>query len=179
MVRQLSLISSMKGFIKRPKRTKNEIFLEKMEKLIPWKLVCEVILPYYPREGKGRRPIGLERMLRMYLVSQWFNLSDMACEEAVYDIAVFREFCHFDIGDEGVPDATTLENFRRMLEEYKLGEEIFRFLGGLLERNGLRCSMGAIVDATIIAAPSSTKNGGKKRDSEMGSTHKGGIGILG
>jgi IS5 family transposase len=113
-------------------------------------------------------------MLRMYCVANWFNLADEACEDAMYDIVAFREFCRIDLGRQGVPDATTLLNFRHLLEKHELGAAIFARVGQLLVANGLKLSGGTIVDATIIAAPSSTKNEDKARDPEMHSTSKGG-----
>jgi IS5 family transposase len=144
-----------------------------MDKLVPWGELCAVIEPYYPKAGNGRPPIGLERMLRMYFVAHWFNLADEACEDALYDIAAFRDFCRIDLGRESVPDATSLLGFRHLLEEHKLGAAMFSKVGELLQANGLRLSGGTIVDATIIAAPSSTKNADKARDPEMHQTKKG------
>ena len=163
-------------FDKYSKRTRKEIFLAKMDKLIPWQALCAVIEPYYPKVGKagGRPPRGLERMLRMYFSAQWFNLADVACEEFLYDTLSARNFCHFDLGNEPIPDATTLENFRHLLERHKLGEQLFATIGQLLLDAGLKLSNGTIVDATIIAAPSSTKNIKRERDPEMSSTKKGG-----
>jgi len=170
-MRQASLSDT---YTKYSKRTKKEIFLAKMDKLIPWQALCAVIEPHYPKAGKGRPPRGLERMLRMYFVAHWFNLADEACEEFLYDMPPARQFCQFDLGNEPIPDATTLENFRHLLERHKLGEQLFAAVGGLLLSAGLKLSNGTIVDATIIAAPSSTKNADKERDPEMSSTSKGG-----
>ncbi len=161
------------GFIKHPKRTRKAMFLERMNGLLPWKEMCALIEPHYPKAGNGRPPRGLERMLRMYLVSQWFNLSDEACEEALYEVMSFRQFCGFDLGNEPIPDATTLENFRHLLERHALGKALFSLIGDLLDKHGLRYSGGTIVDATIIEAPTSTKNQDQQRDSEMRSTKKG------
>ena len=169
-MQQLSLSGT---FDKYRKRTKQEIFLEKMDKLIPWKELCTVIEPHYPKVGKGRPPRGLERMLRMYFVAHWFNLADEACEDFLYNMPTARHFCKFDLGNEPIPDATTLENFRHLLERHKLGEQLFGVVGSLLDNAGLRLSGGTIVDATIIAAPSSTKNAKSERDPEMSSTKKG------
>lgn len=161
------------GFIKQPKRTRKAVFLERMNGLLPWQDMCRLIAPHYPKAGNGRPPRGLERMLRMYLVSQWFNLSDEACEEALFEIMSFRQFCKFDLGNESIPDATTLENFRHLLEQHHLGKALFTLIGDLLDKQGLRYSGGTIVDATIIQAPTSTKNQDKQRDTEMRSTKKG------
>ena len=114
-MRQQSLADE--GFERYRKSTRRDQFLAEMEQIIPWRDLCKVIKPFYPKpKGAGRPPIGLERMLRMYLIANWFNLADEACEDALYDIAVFREFCRFDLGRERIPDATTLLNFRHMLE---------------------------------------------------------------
>jgi len=144
-----------------------------MDALVPWAEFCSVIEPYYPKAGDGRRPVGLERMLRMYFVANWFNLADEACEDALYDVEAFRNFCRIDLGRERVPDATTLLNFRHLLERNELGAALFAKVGELLLGCGLKLSGGTIVDATIIAAPSSTKNAGKARDPEMHQTKKG------
>jgi len=163
-------------FDKYSKRTRKEIFLNKMDSLISWQALCAVIEPHYPKTGKsgGRPPRGLERMLRMYFIANWFNLADEACEEFLYDHHAARHFCKFDLGNEPIPDATTLENFRHLLEKHKLGEQLFAAIGELLLNAGLKLSNGTIVDATIIAAPSSTKNADKQRDPEMSSTQKNG-----
>jgi IS5 family transposase len=168
---QASLMTD--GFIKQPKRTRKAVFLERMNGLLPWNKMCELIASHYPKAGNGRPPRGLERMLRMYLVSQWFNLSDAACEEALYEIMSFRQFCGFDLGNETIPDATTLENFRHLLERHALGKSLFCLIGDLLDKQGLRYSGGTIVDASIIDAPTSTKNQHKQRDTEMHATKKG------
>ena len=140
---------------------------------MPWAEFCALIEPHYPKAGNGRPPVGLERMLRMYCVANWFNLSDEACEEALYDMPVFRQFCRIDLGRERVPDATTLLNFRHLLEARDLGAALFAKVGELLLANGLRLSGGTIVDATLIAAPPSTKNRDKSRDRQMHQTKKG------
>ena len=112
-------------------------------------------------------------MLRMYFLSHWFNLADEACEDALYDVPAFRDFCRIDLGNETVPDATTLLNFRHLLEQHNLGAALFTKVGELLHKNGMKLSGGTIVDATIIAAPSSTKNADQTRDHEMHQTKKG------
>jgi IS5 family transposase len=132
-----------------------------------------LIEPHYPKAGNGRQPIGLERMLRMYWVANWFNLADEACEEAMYDVPVFREFCGFDLGRERIPDATTLLKFRHLLEENDFGKTMFARVGALLQANGVKVSGGTMVDATLIAAPPSRKNEDKARDPEMHQTKKG------
>ena len=161
------------GFEAYRKTTRKGEFLSRMDALVPWAEFCAVIEPYYPKAGDGRRPVGLERMLRMYFIANWFNLADVACEDALYDVPAFRDFCQFDLGRERVPDATTLLNFRHLLEQHDLGAALFAKVGELLLSSGLKLSGGTIVDATIIAAPSSTKNADNTRDPEMHQTKKG------
>jgi len=156
------------------KPTRREIFLEEMDRIIPWDELCAVIEPFYPKpKGAGRRPIGLQRMLRIHFLQHWFNLSDPAMEEALYDSRAMRLFAGIDLGEEPAPDETTILKFRHLLESHNLGEKLFQLIGEYLEANGLKVSQGTIVDATIISAPSSTKNRDKKRDPEMHSTKKG------
>ena len=171
-MKQMTLAAA-KGFEKHNRATRKAEFLARMESLMPWAEICTVIEPHYPKAGNGRPPVGLERMLRMYCVANWFNLSDEACEDALYDVPVFREFCRIDLGRERVPDATTLLNFRHLLEAHDLGAALFAKVGELLLANGMRLSGGTIVDATLIAAPPSTKNKDKSRDPEMHQTKKG------
>lgn len=156
------------------KPTRREIFLDEMDKIIPWAELCDVIEPFYPNpKGAGRRPVGLERMLRIHFLQHWFNLSDPALEEALYDSRAMRKFVGIDLGQEPVPDETTILKFRHLLEAHDLGKALFHLIGQYLEENGLKVSRGTIVDATIISAPSSTKNQEKKRDPEMHQTRKG------
>ena len=164
---------AVNGFEAYRKTTRKAEFLSRMDTLVPWAEFCSVIEPYYPKAGDGRRPIGLERMLRMYFIANWFNLADVACEDALYDVEAFQDFCRIDLGRERVPDATTLLNFRHLLEQNELGAALFAKVGELLLASGLKLSGGTIVDATIIAAPSSTKNADKTRDPEMHQTKKG------
>jgi IS5 family transposase len=164
---------AVNGFEAYRKTTRKAEFLSRMDALVPWAEFCAVIEPYYPKAGDGRPPVGLERMLRMYFIANWFNLSDVACEDALYDIPAFRDFCQFDLGRERIPDATTLLNFRHLLERSELGAALFAKVGELLLANGMKLSGGTIVDATIIAAPSSTKNADNARDPEMHQTKKG------
>ena len=171
-MKQMTLAAA-KGFEKHNRATRKAEFLARMESLMPWAEFCTVIEPHYPKAGNGRPPVGLERMLRMYCVANWFNLSDEACEDALYDVPVFREFCRIDLGRERVPDATTLLNFLHLLEAHDLGAALFAKVGELLLANGMRLSGGTIVDATLIAAPPSTKNKDKSRDPEMHQTKKG------
>jgi len=160
-------------FEKYRRPTRRDEFLATMERIVPWAALCEVVEPHYPKPGNGRPPVGLERMLRMYFVQHWFNLADEACEEALLDSTALRRFVGIDLGRERVPDATTLLNLRRMLEEHKLGEALFAKVGQVLQAQGLKVGTGTIVDATIIGAPSSTKNREKQRDPEMHQTKKG------
>ena len=161
------------GFERYRRPTKRDAFLATMEQIVPWVELCSVIEPHYPKAGNGRPPIGLERMLRMYCVQHWFNLADEACEEALLDSAALRRFVGIDLGRERVPDGTTLLKFRRLLEKHKLGEVLFAKVGEVLQARGLKLGTGTIVDATIIGAPSSTKNADKQRDPEMHQTRKG------
>ena len=157
----------------RRKKTKREEFLDSMDEIIPWDYWIELIREHYPSGKRGRPPRGVETMLRMYLMQNWFNLSDAAIEDAIYDSYAMRSFMHIDFLEEQVPDATTLLKFRHLLEEHKIGEKIFADVTARLERSGLIMHGGTIVDATIIAAPSSTKNKEHKRDEEMHQTKKG------
>jgi IS5 family transposase len=161
------------GFARYAKPTRRDEFLKAMDALVPWSALCEEIAPHYPKAGNGRPPVGLERMLRMYFVQHWFNLADQACEEALYDSANLRRFVGIDLGREPVPDATTLLRFRRLLESNKLGEALFARVNEELKERGYKVQTGTIVDATIIGAPSSTKNKQKARDPEMHQTRKG------
>lgn len=156
------------------KPTRRELFLSEMEKIIPWGELCEIIEPFYPRPtGAGRRPVGVERMLRIHFLQHWFNLSDPAAEEALYDSRAMRRFVGIDLGREPVPDETTILKFRHLLEAHNLGEELFALIGQYLKENGMKLKGGTVVDATIINAPSSTKNHKKARDPEMQQVRKG------
>jgi len=155
------------------KKTRREVFLEEMELVVPWKALLRVIEPFYPVAGRGRRPYPLETMLRVHLMQNWFALSDPAMEEALYEIASLRNFAGLALS-EPIPDETTIIlNFRHLLEEYDLAEDILKQVNAHLTRKGLLLKRGSIVDATIIAAPSSTKNAEGKRDPEMHQTKKG------
>lgn len=172
MNRQKTLANAS-NFEKYKKPTKREKFLAEMERVVPWKELYSLIEPFYPKAGKGRPPVGLERMLRIHFLQSWFNLSDPAAEEALYDMESLRRFVGIDLGNEPVPDETTICKFRHLLETHDLGERIFQEVNAHLEEKGLRLSEGTIMDATIINAPSSTKNQDKKRDPDMHSTKKG------
>lgn len=162
------------GFEKHRKPTRREQFLGDMDRVVPWAELCGLIEPYYPKpSGSGRRPVGLERMLRIHFLQHWFNLSDPAAEEALYDSRAMRRFAGIDLGNEPVPDETTICKFRHLLEKHDLGAQLFVAIGDHLEEAGLKVRSGTIVDATIIDAPSSTKNKDKARDPEMHQTKKG------
>ena len=162
------------GFERYAKRTRREQFLDEMERVVPWNELCALIEPVYPQGGgAGRPPVGLERMLRIHFLQHWFNLADPAVEEALYDSRAMRRFVGIDLGNEPVPDETTVCKFRHLLERHGLGEEIFKAVGHHLQSRGLKVGTGTIVDATIISAPSSTKNRDKRRDPEMHQTRKG------
>src|SRR5438093_8425340 len=155
------------------KVTRREQFLAEMDRVIPWKDLLAVIEPYYPKAGKGRQPLGLEKMLRIYFLQQWFNLSDPQAEDAIYDSESMRRFARVELGDEVVPDESTILRFRHLLEQHGLTHGIFDAVADLLEARRLLLRSGTIVDATIIAAPSSTKNASASRDPEMKQTRKG------
>src|ERR1041385_1080730 len=155
------------------KTTRREHFLSEMNAIIPWKIVVDLIEPYYPKAGRGRQPLGLEKMLRIYFLPLWFDLSDPQAEDAIYDSESMRGFAGVDLGDDVIPDESTILRFRHLLEKHGLTEKIFEEIKVLLEQKGLLMKSGTIVDATIIAAPSSTKNGTQSRDPEMKQTKKG------
>ena len=157
----------------RRRRTKREDFLDLMDEIIPWKEWSEIIRPYYYQNTRGRRAKEIETMLRMYLMQNWFHLSDEGVEDAIYDSYAMRKFMQLDFSKESVPDATTLTKFRHILEENHLGEKIFADVRERLDRGGMIMHGGTIVDATIVSAPSSTKNKDGERDPEMHQTKKG------
>jgi IS5 family transposase len=156
------------------KFTRRERFLTEMDAVIPWTRLVLLIAPHYPVAGNGTQPMPLERMLRIYFMQQWFNLSDPGAEEALYDSNSMRRFAGVELADDDVPDETTILRFRHLLEKYQLTEAIFAEVRTLLEERRLLLKSGTIVDATIIEAPASTKNSEGKRDPEMGTTKKGG-----
>jgi transposase, IS5 family len=170
-MKQLTLATT--GFERYAKTTRRAAFLTEMERVVPWPALCELIEPVYPKPGNGRPPVGVERMLRIYFLQQWFNLSDPAVEEALYDSRAMRGFVGIDLGREPVPDETTVCRFRHLLEQHDLGRPLFDEVQRHLAVNGLKVATGTIVDATIINAPSSTKNADKARDPEMHQTKKG------
>lgn len=160
-------------YANKKKRTRREKFLDEMEQVVPWAKLVKVVKPHYPRAGNGRPPMGLERMLRIYFLQQWFNLSDPAMEDALYDMESMRRFAGIELGTDEVPDETTILNFRHLLERHELTKKIFAKVNHHLHERGLLMREGTIVDATIVTAPSSTKNATGTRDPEMGSTKKG------
>jgi transposase, IS5 family len=161
------------GFERYAKTTRRAAFLDEMDRVVPWPALCRLIEPFYPKPGNGRPPIGIERMLRIYFVQQWFNLSDPGVEEALYDSRAMRRFAGIDLGREPVPDETTMCRFRHLLEAHDLGRRLFDAVQQHLAENGMKIATGTIVDATIINAPSSTKNAQKARDPAMHQTKKG------
>ena len=155
------------------KLTRRERFLGEMEKVVPWERLVEIIKPHYPKGERGRPPIGIERMLRIYFLQQWYGLADEALEDTIYDSQAMRTFSGIDLSVGAVPDATTLLNFRHLLEAHDLTRRLFEEVGALLEERQLLMKEGTIVDATIIAAPPSTKHARKERDPEVPQTKKG------
>lgn len=155
------------------KQTKREKFLAEMQCVVPWEKLMALIEPYYPKAGKGRRAMPLERMVRIYFLQQWYGLSDPGMEEALYDIESVRRFAGIELGDEEVPDESKILNFRHLLEAHQLTEKLLEEVNRYLSEKKLLLKEGTIVDATLIAAPSSTKNQDKARDGEMSSTKKG------
>jgi IS5 family transposase len=159
--------------VKRKRVTKRETFLKTMNEIIPWAEWIELIYPFYPKGEHGRPPRGIELMLRMYLIQIWFNLSDEMTEDAIYDSYSMRSFVGLTFFEEQVPDATTLLKFRHLLEKHEIGKQFFEAINVALESKGCMMHGGTIVDATILNAPSSTKNASGERDPEMHSTKKG------
>jgi len=156
------------------KRTRRDRFLGEIQAVTPWSTLVAVIEPHYPKgDGRGRPPMGVERMLRMYIAQQCFGLSDEGIEDAIYDSQAIRSFVGIDLSREAAPDATTLLKFRRLLEKHQLTERIFATINALLAAKGLILREGTVVDATLIAAPSSTKNREGERDPEIHQTKKG------
>jgi IS5 family transposase len=162
-------------FERHRKATRRDVFLAEMDQVVPWADLCAVIALNYPKDpvGGGRRPLGLERMLRIHFLQQWYALSDPAVEEALYDSVAMRRFVGIDLGQEGAPDETTVCKFRHLLEKHGLAEQLFAAVSRHLKEHGMKLSQGTIVDATIIAAAPSTKNKAKARDPEMHQTKKG------
>ena len=166
-------LAAQNGFERYGKKTRREQFLEEMDRVVPWAELEELIRPHYPKGENGRPPMGLSIMLRIHFLQQWFNLSDPAAEEALYDSPGLRRFAGIDLGRAPAPDETTICKFRHLLEEHDLGGAMLDAVNRHLESRGLRIATGTIVDATIIHAPSSTKNAKGERDPEMHQTRKG------
>ena len=172
-MKQMSLGES--GFERKTKRTRKREFLDEMNLVVPWAELVSLIAPHAPTPGAkgGRPPFAVETMLRIHFVQQWFNLSDPAMEEALYDMALFREFVGLDAGEDNLPDESTILRFRHLLEAHNLSSQILATVNATLAAKGLLLKSGTVVDATLIAAPSSTKNSSGERDPEMHQTKKG------
>jgi IS5 family transposase len=172
-MKQLSLGES--GFERKTKRTRKREFLDEMNLVVPWGELVVLIAPHAPAPGAkgGRPPFAVETMLRIHFLQQWFNLSDPAMEEALYDTPMFREFAGLDMGEENLPDESTILRFRHLLEQNNLSLQLLATVNATLTAKGLLLKSGTVVDATLIAAPSSTKNGSGERDPEMHQTKKG------
>jgi IS5 family transposase len=173
MKREEQMSFAVSGFDRFARSTKRAAFLFEMDRIVPWDRLCAVVRPHYPTGEGGRPAIDLERMLRIYFLQQWFNLGDPTVEEALYDSRAMEAFAKIDLGREPVPDETTICKFRHLLERHGLGPGLLEEVNAHLAENGLKIGRGTIVDATIIAAPSSTKNASGKRDPEMHQTMKG------
>jgi IS5 family transposase len=166
---------SMTGYFDKGKKTRREVFLGEMEQVVPWSRLLALIEPHYPKgsDKGGRPPLPMERMFRIYCLQQWYNLSDPGAEEALYDSITMRQFAGVQTDDDVIPDETSVLNFRRLLERHQLTERVLTEINAHLSERGLFVGRGTIVDATIINAPSSTKNAEKKRDPQMHQTRKG------
>ena len=172
-MKQMSLGES--GFERKTKRTRKREFLDEMNLVVPWAELVSLIAPHAPAPGSkgGRPPFAVETMLRIHFLQQWFSLSDPAMEEALYDMALFREFVGLDAGEDSLPDESTILRFRHLLESHSLSLQILATVNATLAAKGLLLKSGTVVDATLIAAPSSTKNSSGERDPEMHQTKKG------
>ena len=172
-MKQMSLGGS--GFERKTKRTRKREFLDEMNLVVPWAELVSLIAPHAPAPGAkgGRPPFAVEAMLRIHFLQQWFNLSDPAMEEALYDTPMFREFVGLDAGEDNLPDESTILRFRHLLEAHNLSSQILATVNATLAAKGLLLKSGTVVDATLIAAPSSTKNSSGERDPEMHQTKKG------
>jgi len=172
-MKQMSLGES--GFERKTKRTRKREFLDEMNLVVPWAELVSLIAPHAPAPGSkgGRPPFAVETMLRIHFLQQWLNLSDPAMEEALYDMALFREFMGLDTGEDSLPDESTILRFRHLLEAHSLSLQILATVNATLAAKGLLVKSGTVVDATLIAAPSSTKNSSGERDPEMHQTKKG------
>ena len=154
------------------KKTRKQVFLEQMDQVVPWTALVELIAPYYPEGRTGRPPFSLLTMLRIHFMQQWFTLSDPGMEEAFFDTPLYREFAQLDEFSR-LPDESTIPRFRHRLGKHKLAEQILLTVNELLTERGLLLKAGTAVDATLIAAPTSTKNKDRARDPEMHSSKKG------
>ena len=155
------------------KRTRKREFLEQMDRVVPWAALVALVSPYAPEGRRGRPPFAVEAMLRIHFMQQWFTLSDPAMEEALHDVPLFREFAGLEGMDARLPDETTILRFRHLVERHKLAEQLFATVNDMLHEQGLMLRTGTVVDATLIAAPSSTKNASGERDPEMHQSKKG------
>jgi IS5 family transposase len=165
--------ASQSSFEKYGRKSRRELFLDEMDLVVPWAELAALVEPHYPKAGNGRRPVGLSIMLRTYFMQQWFDLSDPGVEEAFYESATLRRFAGVDLGVAPAPYETTVLRFRHLLEKHDLCGAMLDVVNLHLETKGIRIQTGTIVDATIIHAPSSTKNGNKQRDPAMHQTKKG------
>jgi IS5 family transposase len=172
-MKQMSLSES--GFERKTKRTRKREFLDEMNLVVPWAELVSLIAPHASQPGTkgGRPPFAVDTMLRIHFLQQWFNLSDPAMEEALYDTPMFREFSRLDVGEDHLPDESTILRFRHLLEAHNLSIQILATVNATLSAKGLLLKQGTVVDATLIAAPSSTKNSSGERDPEMHQTKKG------
>ncbi len=166
-------LASQAVFEKYGRKSRRELFLDEMERIVPWSGLLSLVRPHYAKAGNGRRPVGLEIMLRVYFVQQWFNLSDPGVEEALYESPVLQRFVGVDLGAAPAPDETTVCRFRHLLEKHDLCGLMLEAVNIHLESKGIKIATGTIVDATLIHAPSSTKNSTGERDPEMHQTRKG------
>jgi len=174
-MKQMSLNSTATGFERKTKRTRKREFLDEMNLVVPWSELVALIAPHAPtrKSRGGRPPFAVETMLRIHFLQQWFNLSDPAMEEALYDTPMFRDFAGLDMGEDHLPDESTILRFRHLLEAHLLSVQILATVNATLTAKGLLLKQGTVVDATLIAAPSSTKNQDGERDPEMHQTKKG------
>jgi IS5 family transposase len=170
-MKQISFASL--AYTDKKKRTRRELFLEEMDQVVPWSRLLGVVEPHYRAAATGRKRVPLERMMRIYFMQQWFNLSDPMTEDALYDMESMRRFAGIELGEDAVPDETTFVRFRHLLEANGLTEALFNEVRAVLEEKRLFLKSGTIVDATLISAPTSTKNRTKERDPQMRHTRKG------
>src|ERR1700683_2813592 len=161
------------GFEKFARKSRRELFLGEMDKIVPWGGLVALVQPHYPNGANGRPPVGLDRMLRLLFLHQWSSRDESGIEDALYESAALRRFADIDLGREPVPDETTICNFRHLLERYDLGQSMLQMVNEYLAACGIKVATGTIVDATIVHAPSSTKNEHGKRDPEMHQVKKG------